>query len=84
MRISRGRKYIYPLLSAVLFASFAFAATQIYIEPSITLNEGFSAHKPKIQRMGDGRLVTVYGDNTVAAGDVYDLKGQNERAARDI
>lgn len=84
MQITKSKKIKYSLLGATAIAGIAYAATQIIVQPSITLSEGTSGDKPKIQRMGDGRLVAVYGDNTPGAGNVYDVKADIERVARDI
>ena len=84
MLFLKSRALKYSLLATVAVASMAYAVTQITIQPSITLSDGVSGHKPKIQRMSDGRLVVVYGDNTDGAGQVYDLKADVERQARDI
>lgn len=74
----------YALIGVTAVAGIAYAATQIGIFQSITLSQGTAGHKPKIQRMGNNRLVVAYGDNTPGAGTVYDVKGQAERPARDI
>jgi len=84
MRTLNKPKFKYTAIAAAVVCGAVYAATVITIEPSITLSTGISGDKPKIQRMGDGRLVVVYGDNTAGAGDVYDVKAQAERPARDV
>lgn len=78
------KKLKWGVLGAAGLAGVAYAATLITIQPSIPVSEGISGDKPKIQRMGDGSLVVVYGDNTAGAGTVYDVKADEERIARDI
>lgn len=84
MRTLNKPKFKYTAIAAAVICGAVYAATVITIEPSITLSTGISGDKPKIQRMGDGRLVVVYGDNTAGAGDVYDVKADTERPARDV
>ncbi|MDI1302572.1 MAG: choice-of-anchor O protein [bacterium] len=83
MRNLNSTRFKYTVLGAAVVAGVAYAATQIIVQPSITLSAGTSGDKPKIQRMGDGRLVALYGDNTPGAGTVYDVKADIERTARD-
>lgn len=72
-------------LSAVAVATAAVAATVITLQPEITVSNGGSGHKPKIQRAGaDGTLVMAYGDTFAGAQMIYDTKAQAERQARDI
>ncbi|HEY9033815.1 MAG TPA: choice-of-anchor O protein [Pseudomonadales bacterium] len=84
MTSAKHKTLQYALIGVTAVAGIAYAATQIGIFQSITLSQGTAGHKPKIQRMGNNRLVVAYGDNTPGAGTVYDVKGQAERPARDI
>jgi hypothetical protein len=67
-----------------LLVTAAYAAIHITVNTPIALSDGTFGAKPKQQRAGDGRLVVAYGDDTAGAGDVYDVKGDVERPARDI
>jgi hypothetical protein len=67
-----------------LVVTMAYAAVQIVVGTPIAISDGSFGDKPKIQRTGDGRLVVTYGDETAGTGDVYDVKGAVERAARDV
>ncbi|NPU93732.1 MAG: hypothetical protein HPY82_17605 [Gammaproteobacteria bacterium] len=84
MRMLNTNKFRYTAIAAAVACGAVYAATVITIQPSINLSAGISGDKPKIQRMGDGRLVVVYGDNTSGAGNVYDVKADAERSARDV
>ncbi len=66
----------------------AWAATQLSMTTPINLSNqavlaGGSANKTKLVRLGNGTLVSVFGD-AVGSNLVYDLKGDAERVARDI
>jgi hypothetical protein len=78
-----SKKYV-VILGAMGLASAAYAATQITVQTPIAVSDGVLGDKPKIQRLGDGTLVVAYGDSPAGAGTVYDVKGQEERAARDV
>ena len=56
----------------------------VSVTEPITLNAGTFGHKPKIQRTGNGNLIVIYGDAVDGSGEVYDLKADAERPARDI
>jgi len=56
----------------------------ITVQTPFALNDGTSGDKPKIQRLGDGTLVVVYGDSPEGVGWAYDVKAAEERPARDI
>lgn len=72
-------------LGGVLCATAVFAAvTRVAISPPLIVSDGISGDKPKIQRAGDGTLVVIHGDDTPGAGDVYDVKADAERPARDV
>jgi hypothetical protein len=79
------RKHL-ALLGTVAAVGTAYAATQILLNPEISISQNGSGHKPKIQRLGaDGTLVMAYGDApATGAQDVYDTKAQATRKARDI
>ncbi len=76
-------KYL-ALLGGVVLSGAAHAAVDITFESEFGMSQGGNGHKPKIQRTGDGTLVTAYGDTPVGAGNVYDVKANAERPARDI
>jgi hypothetical protein len=80
MRFSR--KHL-AILGAMGLASAAYAATQITVQTPFALSDGISGDKPKLQRLGDGTLVSAYGDSPAGAGMVYDVKAAAERTARD-
>ena len=66
----------------------AGAATQMSMTPPVSLSsqavlDGGSANKTKLVRLGNGTLVSVFGD-AVGSNLVYDLKADVERVARDI
>ena len=56
----------------------------ITVQTPFALSDGISGDKPKIQRLGDGTLIAVYGDSPGGVGWVYDVKAAEERPARDI
>jgi hypothetical protein len=72
------------VLEGVAFHTPISAPNEIFVEAPIKLNNGMLGDKPKIQRQGDGTLAVAYGDAPDGAGMVYDVKGQNERPARDL
>ena len=78
-----NKKYL-AILGVLGVATVAYAATQITVQTPIAVSDGISGDKPKIQRLGDGTLVVVYGDSPAGAGLVYDVKAAAERTARDI
>lgn len=78
-----SKKYL-AVLAAMGAATIAQAATQITVQAPIAVSDGTSGDKPKVQRLGDGTLVAVYGDSPAGAGMVYDVKAAAERTARDI
>ena len=78
------RSKLLAVLAVASAATAAHAATQITVQAPFAFSDGISADKPKIQRLGDGTLVAVYGDAPAGAGMVYDVKAAAERAARDI
>jgi hypothetical protein len=68
-------------------AGMAFATTQVIqftINTPIALSDNANGDKPKMQRAGSGLLVMAYGDSPVGAANVYDVKANVERKARDI
>ncbi len=76
-------------VSALLLGTGALAVENplSFSEPDILSNQGLStsgasAFKTKVVRLGNGRLITAFGQGT--GTDVYDLKGDNVRQARDI
>jgi hypothetical protein len=81
--MSLNRKFL-AVVAAMGLATAAYAATQISVRTPIAVSDGISGDKPKVQRLGDGTLVVVYGDAPAGAGMVYDVKAAAERAARDV
>ena len=68
-------------LSALLISTSAFGALQ-FTPPEILSSEGVVtgdglAFKTKLVRMGNGMLVSVYGDSVPSQYDVYDLKSDS-------
>ena len=78
------RKVFAATIGTALFATAAYAATQLVVQTPIGLSTGGLGDKPKIQRAGDGTLVVAYGDAPSGAELVYDVKAEVERQARDI
>ncbi|MBW1874933.1 MAG: hypothetical protein JRI98_06020 [Deltaproteobacteria bacterium] len=72
---------------AFSFANGASADTELDVGPSIVLTnqvpDGELAAKTKLVRLGNGTLVAAYGDAGTTE-NVYDVKAQAERPARDI
>lgn len=71
-------------LSAAAVATAAIAATLITVKEPFALSDGVMGDKPKLQRAGDGTLISAYGDSPAGAAMVYDVKAAEERTARDI
>lgn len=95
MRLFNSRLLLLP--SAVLAATTSLAATQLApLGDSLILSDGSgdqtpdlnSAAKVKLVRLSTsdtathGRLISVFGDGI--GNDVYDVKGDAERPARDV
>ncbi|SFM49736.1 choice-of-anchor O protein [Marinobacter pelagius] len=77
------------LVTAVVAAMAApgasWAATGLDFGESVELSANGGANKTKISRLANGRLLAVFGDYTDPANyPVYDVKGQEERPARDL
>lgn len=72
------------LLASTLASGLVYAAIQLLIQSPIALSDGMNADKPKIQLVGGGTLVAVYGDSPAGAQTVYDVKAAVERKARDV
>ena len=77
-------KALFIAIGAALTVGVVWAATQLSFSTPIPLSSGDGAYKAKINRLGDGTLVTVFGDYVEGALSVYDLKDRNERPARDL
>ncbi len=77
------RKHLFAM-TAVAVATAAVAATVITVKTPFDLSDGTMGDKPKLQRAGDGTLVSAYGDSPAGAGMVYDVKAAEERTARDL
>ena len=76
------------IAGAMVMEGVAGAATQMSMTSPINLSNqavlaGGSANKTKLVRLGNGTLVSVFGD-AVGNNLVYDLKADAERIARDI
>lgn len=75
------------LFGGVSIAMVAIAGVFSFSSPEI-LSENSSASKTKLVRMGDGWLISTYGDAYVDEYDeghlVYDTKADAQRLARDI
>ena len=75
-------------LSALLMGTSAFAALQFTPPETLSNNSNVDgsglAFKTKLVRLGNGLLVSVYGDTIPGANDVYDLKADTVRKARDV
>lgn len=84
MKFKSSTKVRWGALGALMIAGAAYAAIQITINTPIAISDGGNGDKPKVQRGGDGTLVVVYGDSPAGAGDVYDVKADVERKARDV
>ena len=80
---SKYKKHIIGagLIGAVFIAATAMAAIVAFSEPEM-LSENSSANKTKLVRMGNGWLISTYGD--AAGPEVYDTKADDVRPARDI
>jgi len=66
-----------------LVTMVAVAATVDFSDPK-TLSENSLANKTKLVRMGNGWLVSAYGDAAPGSRDVYDTKADDVRLSRDI
>jgi len=76
-------------LSALLIGTYAFASPLFFSEPEILSNKGEAAlgdgaFKSKLVRLGNGLLISTFGQSQATGQDVYDLKGDSVRQARDI
>lgn len=69
------------LITAALFTGTAHA--DLAFTESETLSANSSANKTKLVRMGNGWLVSTYGDATEGSKMVYDLKADAKRLSRD-
>lgn len=83
MLLSKNKKITKGLgfLGAGVFTVAAIAAIFAFTPPEM-LSENSSANKTKLVRMGNGWLVSTYGD--AAGPEVYDTKADGTRLARDI
>ncbi|MDX1347886.1 MAG: choice-of-anchor O protein [Thiomicrorhabdus chilensis] len=92
------KKYLVAAMAAAMTVSGVNAAdevqdqtmTQLQFTSQLNLSSGVSpevgddAFKTKLVRLGNGALVSVFGDAVDSTKVVYDLKGDAERPARDI
>ncbi len=83
MKLNVKRIVISFGLGSLLMGTSAFGALEF--TPADVLSSDGSAFKTKLVRMGNGMLVTVFGDS-IAGSDtvVYDLKSDNVHKVRDI
>lgn len=89
MRFSKAA-FLGALSVGLFVGGQADAAPRLEVGDTVNLSSGTGAKtfgvdaaaKVKILRMGNGLLVAVYGD--AAGSDVFDVKAQAERPARDI
>lgn len=86
--MSIKRHQLAVAMGAALVATAAYAATQLDFTTPIELSNQTPdlgvAFKTKLSRLGNGTLITVYGDGVNAANIVYDVKGDSDRPARDV
>ena len=78
-KVSKSLALIPLLVGSSLFATLEFTPAE-----DLTLDGNGSAFKTKLVRMGNGLLVSVYGDSVPSEKIVYDLKADDQRKARDI
>ncbi|MEA2048951.1 MAG: choice-of-anchor O protein [Campylobacterota bacterium] len=79
-------------LSVLLLASSVCAADGVPLDFTVpttlsnegVINENGGAFKSKLVRLGNGMLVTAYGDHVDSRHNVYDVKSDSVRPARDI
>lgn len=71
-------------LEGIAFYTPVAAPNEIFVNAPIKVSDGLLGDKPKLQRLGDGTLVIAYGDAPAGASTVYDVKADEERAARDL
>lgn len=70
------------IIAGLAVVSMAVSAAIVAFSYPETLSENSFASKTKLVRMGNGWLISVYGD--AAGPDVYDTKQNSIRPARDI
>jgi hypothetical protein len=83
-----NKSVLFAIVGMVIVSGIAWAATQLSMTTPIDLSNqsdlaGGSASKTKLVRLGNGTLISVFGD-AVGSNLVYDLKDDTERVARDI
>ena len=89
---NKKRLFRLSLVTTMLLGSSAFAVEAVPLDFTVPttlsnggeINEDGGAFKSKLVRMGNGMLVTTYGDHVVSRHNVYDLKADAVRPARDI
>jgi len=87
--MSFRKKYLVLAMAATFAAPVINAAdTQLDFSQPINLSNQTtdldSAYKAKLVRLGNGALISVFGDAVDADKVVYDLKDDAERPARDV
>jgi len=90
--MSFRKKYLVLAMAATFTVPIAYAETadtQLEFTDTINLSNAQTpdlgmAFKTKLVRLGNGMLITTYGDGVDATKMAYDLKGDVERPARDI
>ncbi len=70
-------------MGTTLFGALGFTPPETLSSDGVVNGDG-SASKTKLVRLGKGLLIAVYGDAVASQHDVYDLKDDKIRKARDI
>jgi len=71
------------LMGTTLFGALEFSPPEVLSSDGVVSGDG-SAAKTKLVGLGNGLLIAVYGDAVASQHDVYDLKDDAVRKARDI
>ena len=72
------------LMGSSAFGALAFTPAEVLSSGGTVTGEG-AAFKTKLVRMGNGMLVSVFGDSIAGSPDVvYDLKADDVHKVRDI
>lgn len=84
MSISKSRKLLLSASIAGLAGIGSNAMAELDFSLPEVLSENGSASKTKLLRLGNGWLVSPFGDTVDGASNVYDTKKDGVRPARDI
>ncbi|MDG6773836.1 choice-of-anchor O protein [Thiomicrorhabdus sp. ZW0627] len=85
-----AKNYLLVAMAASLTSPVVYAAgTQLDFSTPFSLSDAQSpdlgsAFKTKLVRLGNGMLISVFGEAVDSTKIVYDVKGDKERAARDV